>query len=127
VRSHNIHLVKRLGTVGAFSHAVTNTVFNAIVAEHMATCLQDCVFEVLPTDGAECKSLGKLAYRNRHRSLLTYSKHLLFTRLVAKTLLLPCVSVFLDLFVLYAELLDLELDRLDTLFDGSAVGILRLQ
>ena len=55
---HDVHLVEGLRTVGTLSHAVGNTVFNAVVAECMAAGFECCVFEILSAYGAKCKSLA---------------------------------------------------------------------
>lgn len=57
---HDVHFVERLRAVGAFSHAVGDTVLHTVVAEEMAASLEDRVFEVLSADGAKRKSLGMM-------------------------------------------------------------------
>ena len=83
VGGHNVHLVKRLCTVRALSHTVGDAVFNAVVAEKMATRLKDRVLEVLSADGAECKGLRHVSRPPSKYQYSTHSQHLLFARLVA--------------------------------------------
>jgi hypothetical protein len=61
VGSHYVHFVESLRAIGALSHAVRNAVFDTVVAEEMAAGLKNGILKILPTDGAECKSLDGLA------------------------------------------------------------------
>lgn len=56
---HNIHLVKRLCAVRALSHAVGDSIFDAVVTEEVTAGLEDRVLEVLAADGAKCESLDR--------------------------------------------------------------------
>jgi len=49
---HDIGFVERLRAIGAFSHAVSETIVNAVVAESVAASLDCCVLEILSADGA---------------------------------------------------------------------------
>lgn len=52
VDRHNIGFVERLRAIGTFSHAISKTVVNTMIAESVSTCLDCCVLEVLATDSA---------------------------------------------------------------------------
>lgn len=58
---HDIRFVERLRTVRTFSHAVGNTIFDATIAESVATRFDSRVLEVVPANGAKSKSLALLA------------------------------------------------------------------
>lgn len=58
--SHGVALVESLTTAGTFAHTVRNPVVHTFIAEHVSTCLQDCVLEVDSADGANDKVLSDL-------------------------------------------------------------------
>jgi len=64
---HDIRFIKSLRTIWTLPHTIGDTVFNAVVAERMAACLDSGVLEVLSANGAKSKS----------------SKHFFLARLVA--------------------------------------------
>lgn len=49
---HYIHLIKGLGAVGTFSHAIADSVVDTIVAKYMPTSFQGRIFEILSANGA---------------------------------------------------------------------------
>lgn len=50
VNSHDVHLVESLGAVGTFPHAIGKAVFDTVVAEEMAACLQGRILEIFATN-----------------------------------------------------------------------------
>jgi hypothetical protein len=74
---HDVRFVESFRTVWTLSHTVGNTVFNAVVAESMATRLDDNVLEVVSANGAKSKSLVTLAKVETAENE-TYSKHFFF-------------------------------------------------
>jgi len=79
---HDIRFIESLRTIRALPHTIGDTVFNAMVAERVAACLDSSVLEVLAANGAKSKSL-LLLVKIYIDMIGTYPKHFFLARLVA--------------------------------------------
>lgn len=61
VDGHDVHLIKRPGARGAFTHSVADAVVNALLAEQMAASLQRRTLEVVAANRTKSECLVSLA------------------------------------------------------------------
>lgn len=55
MNGHDIRLIESLATVRAFSHAIGDSVFYAMIAENMTASLQYSILEIFAADCAQSK------------------------------------------------------------------------
>jgi hypothetical protein len=60
MNGHDVHFVERFGTVRTFPHTVGDPVFYTVVAEQMATSLENRVLEVFAADRAKGEGLDRI-------------------------------------------------------------------
>jgi hypothetical protein len=73
VHGHDVHFVEGLRAIGTFAHTIRYAILDAVLAEKVAASFQNSVFEVLPTNRAKCKSLGRSAMFIVENGILTLS------------------------------------------------------
>ncbi len=56
---HDIRLIKSLGAIRAFPHAISKASIDAVIAKSMAASLDCRIFEIFSTDRAQSESLNK--------------------------------------------------------------------